>query len=92
MNSQNNHLPTDPAPEYIITEYQLKKIQEYADLDFICQAIRSKPLRSDQLVLAAFRNLQNWRTRAMNGILKPDMYKIWNEETDKIAEILRGAF
>lgn len=31
-------------PEYIITTFQLKQLQEYANLDFICQAIRSCPL------------------------------------------------
>lgn len=29
--------------EYIITEFQLKQLQGYADLDFVCQAIRSRP-------------------------------------------------
>ena len=30
--------------EYIITEFQLKQLQGYVDLDFVCQAIRSRPL------------------------------------------------
>lgn len=80
----------EPEQDYIITAFQLKQLQGHADLDFICQAIKSKPLRSDQLVIATFRNLQNWRLKAMNGLLKKDVYKIWNEETDKIAEVLRG--
>lgn len=84
--------PSAPEPDYIITAFQLKQLQGYADLDFVCQAIRSKPLKSDQLVQATFRNLQNWRMKAMNGTLKKDVYKIWNEETDKIADVLMGEF
>jgi len=30
-------------PEYIITGFQLKQLQGYADLEFICQAIRTRP-------------------------------------------------
>jgi len=87
----NNNLLQEPESDYIITAFQLNQLQGHADLDFVCQAIRSKPLKSDQLVQATFRNLQIWRMKAMNGTLKKDVYKIWNEETDKIAEVLRGA-
>ncbi len=90
MMAVNNDSPQQPETDYIITAFQLKQLQEHADLDFVCQAIKSKPLRSDQLVIATFRNLQNWRMRAMTGTLKKDVYKIWNEETDKIAEVLSG--
>ena len=37
---------TAPPPaqqEYIITEFQLKQLQDFASLDFVCQAIRSRP-------------------------------------------------
>ena len=34
---------TTPLQEYIITEFQLKQLQDFASLDFVCQAIRSRP-------------------------------------------------
>lgn len=38
--------PTPPAPEqeYIITNFQLKQLQDFASLEFVCQAIRSRPI------------------------------------------------
>jgi hypothetical protein len=36
-------MTSEQPKEYIITAFQLKQLQEYADLDFVCQAIRSRP-------------------------------------------------
>jgi hypothetical protein len=32
-----------PQREYIITEFQLEQLQDFASLEFVCQAIRSRP-------------------------------------------------
>jgi hypothetical protein len=34
---------TDTTNEYIITEFQLKQLQDFASLEFICQAIKKRP-------------------------------------------------
>ncbi len=32
-----------PQREYIITEFQLKQLQDFASLEFVCRAIRTRP-------------------------------------------------
>lgn len=78
--------PIADTDQFIITGFQLRKLQEYPDLDFLCQAILSKPVKNDVIASVVLRNLQEWRMRRMNGVLKKDVFIIWNEETDKIAD------
>jgi hypothetical protein len=41
--------------------------------------------------LATLDKLQAWRIRRMNGMLKKDVWKGWNEETDFIESLRRTA-
>ena len=36
-------MSSEQPKEYIITEFQLKQLQNFASLEFVCQAIRSRP-------------------------------------------------
>ena len=41
---------TEQSPDekqYVITGFQLNQLREHADLDFVCQAIRSRPLSNE---------------------------------------------
>ena len=37
----------DDSEQFIITGFQLKQLQDHADLDFVCQAIRHHPILED---------------------------------------------
>jgi hypothetical protein len=36
-------MSSEQPKEYIITEFQLKQLQDFASLEFVCQAIRTRP-------------------------------------------------
>ena len=60
------------------------KNEEGKILYYTCHHRIANVQRDADGVLKALKDLQLWRYKAMNGVLKKDVWKIWNEETDRI--------
>ena len=75
---------TDVDEQYVITDFQLNQLRSYADLDFVCQAIRSRPLSNE---------LRKERVKVMDkfGILHGEDTIRFNEYLDTPKPLNRRA-
>jgi len=74
----------DDSEQFIITGFQLKQLQDHADLDFVCQAIRHHPILEDWTRVLNDAWMQERDERIKAEAAKAERERVLDEAIDRM--------